>query len=78
MPQQAPRHTKLDIPFAPTVRTWYEPIDGAAISPVRPYLTAYECEETARLQRLRRDTPWFAAYGAGLDARDTYRRLEVA
>lgn len=66
------------IPIAPTARGWYEPIDGAAIALVRPYLTAHEHEETARLQRLCRDTPWFAAYGVGGDARDIHRWLEVA
>lgn len=48
----------------------------AAIETASP--TTHEHEETARLQRLRRDTPWFAAYRAGLDARDTHRRLGVA
>lgn len=66
------------IPIAPTVRGWYEPIDGAAVVLVRPYLTAHENEETTRLQRLCRDTPWFAAYGVGGDARDIHRWLEVA
>ncbi|UIX34693.1 hypothetical protein [Streptomyces sp. GQFP] len=76
-PQESPR-TKPGVPVAPTVRAWYEPIDGADVVLVRPYLTAYEYEETARLQRLRRDTPWFAAYGVDLDARDIHRRLEFA
>lgn len=66
-----------DIPIAPTVRGWYEPIDGADVALVRPYLTAHEHEESARLQRLRRDTPWFAAYGVGPDTGDIHRWLEV-
>lgn len=78
VPPQASRRIKPGIPVAPTVRAWYEPIDGTVISLVRPYLTAYEHEETARLQRLRRGTPWFAAYGVALDTRDDHRWLEVA
>ncbi|MGW1716724.1 hypothetical protein [Streptomyces sp. NPDC002156] len=78
VPPQASRRIKPGIPIAPTVHAWYEPIDGAAIALVRPSLTAHEHEETARLQRLRRDAPWFAAYGVALDTRDDHRRLEVA
>ncbi len=78
VPPQASRRTKPGTPVAPTVRAWFEPIDGAAIALVRPYLVAYEHEETARLQRLHRDTPWFAAYGVGLDAAGSRRQLEVA
>lgn len=78
VPPQARRRAKPGLLVAPTVRTWYEPIDGTAIALVRPYLTAYEHEETARLQRLRRDAPWFAAYGVDLDTRDIRRWLEVA
>ncbi|MFI1352856.1 hypothetical protein ACH4TV_04610 [Streptomyces sp. NPDC020898] len=78
VPPQASRRTKPRVPVAPTVRAWYEPIDGASIALVRPYLTAYEHEETARLQRLGRETPWFAAYGVDLHSRDAHRRLEVA
>ncbi|WP_405537719.1 hypothetical protein OG787_33595 [Streptomyces sp. NBC_00075] len=66
------------IPIAPTVRGWYEPIDGAAAVLVRPYLTAHEHEETARLQRLRPDTPWFAAYGVGPNTGDIHRWLGAA
>ncbi|MCD7440418.1 hypothetical protein K4B79_19600 [Streptomyces lincolnensis] len=61
--------------IAPTVRPWYEPIDGAESPLVRPYLTAYEHEEKARLQRLRRDTLWCAAYGVDLDTRDIHAVL---
>ncbi|GAA2597713.1 hypothetical protein GCM10010304_51010 [Streptomyces roseoviolaceus] len=63
---------------APTVRAWYEPIDGSATPLVRPYLTAYEREEKARLQRLRRDTLWLAAYAVDLDNRDVHACLREA
>jgi hypothetical protein len=63
---------------APTVRAWYEPIDGSATPLVRPYLTAHECEEKARPQRLRRDTLRLAAYGVGLDTRDIHACLREA
>jgi hypothetical protein len=33
---------------APTVRHWYEPLDGAANRLVRPYLTAHERGGTSR------------------------------
>ncbi|MFJ1653353.1 hypothetical protein ACIOC2_18575 [Streptomyces sp. NPDC088337] len=56
--------------LAPTVRCWYEPIDGATTVLVRPYLTAHEGEEEARSQRLRRDALWCATYGVGLDNRN--------
>lgn len=75
-----PARTRFKPPgvqIAPTVRGWYEPIDGAAVVLVRPYLTAHEPDETARLQRLRRDTPWFAAYGVDPNPSDIHRRLEV-
>lgn len=65
-------------PVAPSVRSWYEPIDGAATRLVRPYLTAYEREEKARLQRLRRDTLWLATYGVDLDTRDIHGCLGAA
>ncbi|MFF3871364.1 hypothetical protein [Streptomyces sp. NPDC001978] len=55
---------------APTVTSWDEPIDGTATPFVRPYLTAYEREEKARLQRLRRDALWLATYGVDLDIHD--------
>ncbi|MGX4691705.1 hypothetical protein [Streptomyces sp. JNUCC 63] len=58
-----------------TVRRWYEPIDGAATVLVRPYLTAYEREEKARIQRLRRDALWCATYGVDLDTRDIHACL---
>ncbi|WP_181802596.1 hypothetical protein [Streptomyces shenzhenensis] len=55
-----------------TVRLRDAPIDGASTPLVRPYLTAYEREEKARIQRLRRDTFWCATYGVTLDTRDIY------
>ncbi|MFI7016244.1 hypothetical protein [Streptomyces sp. NPDC050164] len=64
--------------LAPTVQAWYEPLDGTATPLVRPYLTAYEREEKARLQRLRRDTLWLAAYGVDLDTRDIHACLREA
>ncbi|MEU9637320.1 hypothetical protein AB0D80_23530 [Streptomyces tendae] len=66
--EHAPRPSRT----APTVRCWYEPIDGAATRLVRPYLTAYEQEEMARIQRLRRDILWCATYGVDLDTRDIH------
>jgi hypothetical protein len=63
---------------APTVRAWCEPIDGSATHLVRPYLTAHEREEEARLQRLRRDTLWLATYGVDLDSRDIHACLGAA
>lgn len=65
-------------PLAPTVRPWYTPIDGTSTPLVRPYLTAYEHEEKARLQRLRRDTLWCATYGIDLDTRDIHAVLGAA
>ncbi|CAM5547317.1 hypothetical protein SALBM311S_08249 [Streptomyces alboniger] len=64
--------------IAPTVRLWYTPIDGASTPLVRPYLTAHEREEKARLQRLRRDTLWCATYGVDLDTRDIHACLGAA
>ncbi|MGW2380758.1 hypothetical protein [Streptomyces sp. YU58] len=64
--------------IAPTVRRWYKPIDGSEGLLVRPYLTAYEHEEKARLQRLRRDTLWCATYGVDLDTRDIHAVLGAA
>ena len=64
--------------IAPTVRAWYEPIDGTSTRLVRPYLTAHESEEKARLQRLRRDILWCATYGVDLDTRDIHACLRVA
>ncbi|MFD4528083.1 hypothetical protein ACFWP7_29965 [Streptomyces sp. NPDC058470] len=69
-----PHHTSI----AATVRAWYDPIDGAATQLVRPYLHAYERDEKARLQRLRRDTLWWATYGIDLDNRDIHGWLEAA
>ncbi|WP_409471634.1 hypothetical protein [Streptomyces sp. HC307] len=63
---------------APTVRRWYTPIDGAESPLVRPYLTAHEREEKARLQRLRRDTLWCATYGVDLDTCDIHAVLGAA
>ncbi|WKX09797.1 hypothetical protein [Streptomyces sp. NL15-2K] len=45
---------------------------------VRPYLTAYEREEKARLQRLHRDILWCATYGVDLDTRDIHACLGAA
>jgi hypothetical protein len=79
---EAPRHTPPTgpphTPIAPTVRTWYEPIDGATTPLVRPYLHAYEHDEKTRLQRLRREALWYATYGIDLDTRDIHNWLEAA
>ncbi|MFB7085440.1 hypothetical protein [Streptomyces sp. NPDC056296] len=64
--------------LAPTVRHWHAPIDGTSTPLVRPYLTAYEREEKARVQRLRRDVLWCATYGVDLDVRDTHAWLGAA
>ncbi|QQC89744.1 hypothetical protein [Streptomyces alfalfae] len=58
-------------PVAATVRQWYGPLSGSASRTVRPYLVAWEGEETSRL---RRDALWHAAYDVGLDV---HRTLEV-
>ncbi|RZB17352.1 hypothetical protein StrepF001_21725 [Streptomyces sp. F001] len=63
---------------APTVRHWYALIDGTGTALVRPYLTAHEREEKARIQRLRRDILWCATYGVDLDARDIHACLGAA
>ncbi|MFI1730194.1 hypothetical protein ACH40E_13345 [Streptomyces acidicola] len=63
---------------AATVRHWYEPIDGTSTPLVRPYLRAYEREEKARVQRLRRDSLWCATYGVDLDTRDIHAHLGAA
>lgn len=55
---------------APTVRAWYEPIDGAATALVRPYLRAYEEEEGVRQRR--RIVLLAATYGIDLDTRDIH------
>lgn len=58
---------------APTATPrWQEPIDGTSTPLVRPYLAAYERDEKARIQRLRRDTLWCATYGVDLDTRDIH------
>lgn len=72
------RPTPLRPPAAPAVRSWCEPIDGTSTPLVRPYLLAHEREETARLQRLRRDILWWAAYGVDLDTRDIHAYLGAA
>ncbi|WP_254399028.1 hypothetical protein [Streptomyces sp. AC602_WCS936] len=64
--------------LAPTVRHWHAPIDGSSTPLVRPYLTAYERDEKARIQRLRRDILWCATYGVDLDTRDIHARPAVA
>ncbi|MFF0161530.1 hypothetical protein ACFYRY_28905 [Streptomyces sp. NPDC005263] len=64
--------------IAPTARPWYTPIDATSTPLVRPYLAAREREEEARLQQVRRDTPWWATYGVDLDARDLHACLGVA
>jgi hypothetical protein len=63
---------------ASAVRTWDTPIDGTSTPLVRPYLTAYEREEKARIQRLRRDILWCASYGVDLDTRDIHACLGAA
>ncbi|MEB3963592.1 hypothetical protein OKJ48_25615 [Streptomyces kunmingensis] len=64
--------------LAATVRPWHTLIDGATTPLVRPYLVAHEHEETARLQRLRRDTLWCATYGIDLDDRNIHDALRAA
>ncbi|MER7961739.1 hypothetical protein [Streptomyces ardesiacus] len=63
---------------ASAARHWNEPIDGTSTPLVRPYLTAYERDEKARIQRLRRDILWCATYGVDLDTRDIHAHPEVA
>ncbi len=63
---------------APTVRRWYEPIDGSETLLVRSYLAAYEWQEKARIQRLRRDILWCATYGVDPDTRDVHAVLGAA
>ncbi|MER6087281.1 hypothetical protein [Streptomyces bluensis] len=76
---EAARPSGLPRPVpAPTVRPWYEPIDGTSTPLVRPYLRAYEREEKARIQRLRRDSLWRATYGVDLDTRDIHAHLGAA
>ncbi|PAZ10461.1 hypothetical protein CLM62_41045 [Streptomyces sp. SA15] len=53
-------------------------VDGSASPLVRPYLTAHERAEKARLQRLRRDALWLATYGVDLDTRDIHACLGEA
>ena len=72
-----PPHPARRPPIALTVQAWYEPIDGASTRLVRPYLAAHECEEKARIQRLRRDTLWCATCGVDLDVRDIHAWLEA-
>ncbi|MFJ5832397.1 hypothetical protein [Streptomyces sp. NPDC093089] len=52
---------------APTVRSWYGPLDGTATALVRPYLRAHEQGQAVRL---RRQVVLLAAtYGIDLDDR---------
>ncbi|MFF6781575.1 hypothetical protein [Streptomyces sp. NPDC012510] len=74
-PSQEQQPGPLRAFIAPTVQAWYEPIDGASTLLVRPYLTAHEREEKARIQRLRRDTLWCATYGVDLNSRDIHAWL---
>lgn len=78
VPSQTPPLTPSRAPVAATVRTWDQPLDGAATALVRPYVVTYERDEKARLQRLRRDTLWCATYGIDLDTRDIHRSWEAA
>ncbi|MBA2808655.1 hypothetical protein E0500_014925 [Streptomyces sp. KM273126] len=64
--------------LAPTVRRWYEPVDGTSTPLVRPYLQAHEREEEARIQRLRRDSLRCATYGLDLDTHDIHSHLGAA
>ncbi|WP_369036631.1 hypothetical protein [Streptomyces adonidis] len=63
--------------IAETVRAWYEPIDGTATALVRPYLAAYECDERAHFQQVRRDTLWYAACDVTPDSQGIHGRLEA-
>lgn len=76
-PPSVSKHVQPSTP-APATRWWNEPIDGTSTPLVRPYLTAYERDEKARIQRLRRDILWCATYGVDLDTRDIHARPEVA
>ena len=78
VPPQACRRTKPGISVAPTVRAWYESIDGTANALVRPYLAAYECDERAHLQWLRHDTSWRATYDVARDPQDIHTQLGAA
>ena len=64
--------------IAETVRAWYEPIDGTTTALVRPYLAAYECDERAHFQQLRRDTLRHATYDVIPDSQGIYGRLGAA
>ncbi|NEA61149.1 hypothetical protein [Streptomyces sp. SID12488] len=61
--------------IAETVRAWYQPIDGAATALVRPYLTAYECDERAHLQRRGLDALGHTTYGVVPDPQVIHGRL---
>ncbi|MET9801457.1 hypothetical protein [Streptomyces sp. NPDC006368] len=63
---------------APTVRAWYEPLDGSASALVRPYLRAHEREEAHRVRQWRRDVLLVATYGVDLDVRDIHRAGAIA
>ncbi|MEU3900931.1 hypothetical protein [Streptomyces sp. NPDC045251] len=72
------RRLRRTAALAATVRHWHTPLDGSPTPLVRPYLTAYERDEKARIQRLRRDILWCATYGVDLDTRDIHARPAVA
>lgn len=64
--------------ISPTVQAWYEPIDGTTTRLVRPYLTVYERDEEARLQRRRDDTLWSVTHRIDLNTRGIHAQLEAA
>lgn len=63
---------------APSVRAWYEPIDGQATALVRPYLGVHEQSEEARTQREWRRVLWFATYGTHLDGWENHAARAAA
>jgi hypothetical protein len=77
-PPQALQIPQPRTAIAETVRAWYEPIDGTANALVRPYLVAYECDERAHLQRLRRDASWRATCDVTRDPQGIHPRLGAA
>ncbi len=64
--------------ISPTVQAWYEPIDGTTTRLVRPYLTAHERDEEARVQRRRDDTLRSATHRIDRNAHDIHAQLEAA
>lgn len=52
---RAPRPAAHRGSAALSVHHWNEPLDGASQTLAHPYLAAYEHEEKARVQPLRRD-----------------------